>query len=557
MYETFYHMKSKAFPVQPVPFVFFNSAAHKGALYYLISGLKEREPFLLVSGNYGMGKTLLYLRLLKILDKYNYTYVDIAPPATCSYVEIIRKALSKLELDGKGQDEEALQSRLFQHLKQNANVKRYISIIIDDAQDYHLSAITSIRRLSSFNIEGFYPFQFVFFAHSSFLDILSSSELGSLDQRIRRRYHLKPFDFNDTREYIYFRLLRSGASGYPRFPDETIELIQEKSGGIPRLINNICDACLLIGASLHLNIIEPNIATEALIFLGLEKKPKESSPDRQPESREESKIAPQPEETPPDFTNIQSTDASGRVQQNQSKNLWSRFLSRSLFWRRPSLSWLILFFVIVSLIIGGNLFGSPLFQRLKEESNPAVRLNSQQVIREKDSKVFKSIANHIKACSKEVTPNSLSQGLGSEDSSPQAISPSAPKSSEKTPEVCPTGGKRKVQGGANSSPARTLPYSLVLASCRYKESASDLVSKLKQKGIPDCYLARTLQNGKWWWVVYQGRYPSREEARKARERLNQPNAIIVKTSRRDCISKESTEKGQMPVPGQGNSEHRS
>ncbi|MGA2027720.1 MAG: hypothetical protein ABSH17_11745, partial [Syntrophobacteraceae bacterium] len=84
-----------------------------------------------------------------------------------------------------------------------------------------------------------------------------------LNQRIKRRYCLEPFSFPETREYIYFRLVRSGAHGVPLFTDDAIQSIFDHSKGIPRNINNICDGCLVLGASLGLTTIDKTVVTRA------------------------------------------------------------------------------------------------------------------------------------------------------------------------------------------------------------------------------------------------------------------------------------------------------
>ena len=213
--------------------------------------------------------------------------------------------------------------------------------------------------LSNYNTDGFYPFQFFFFAHLSFLSflrILENPRLQALDQRIRRRYYLKPFTLAETKEYIYYRLLQSGALGSPYFPDESIEVINRKSKGNPRLINNICDACLVIGASQEQRTIDLNIAREAISSLGLEEVVKtplkeekgwpQKEKERKEEPRKEPEITPRTEKVLPDFTTIQNESSSDEAAQRQSKNSWWRCFSTS-FLKRLHMA---LFLVVIIMI---------------------------------------------------------------------------------------------------------------------------------------------------------------------------------------------------------------
>ena len=327
MYESFYHMTSKAFPGQPTPSVFFESEKHKGALRYLLSGIKEREPFLLILGEYGMGKTLLCLRLLKELKKKDQFVLNVSTPVT-SYKELLEQILCKLKLTLQGNDEDFLQAQLFQYLDQQKDNQSYLPIILDEAQHYQISTLIKIRMLSNYNCDGFYPFQFFFFAHDSFLSfptLLKNPRLEALDQRIRRRYYLKPFSLAEAKEYIYYRLLESGALGSPYFPDETIALIHRKSKGTPRLINNICDASLVIGVSQECKVIDQDIVAEAVSSLGLEKELSASFRERDEVSQKE-KEKKQEEKPPishtekrlPDFTTIQDESSSNKTFQRKS-----------------------------------------------------------------------------------------------------------------------------------------------------------------------------------------------------------------------------------------------
>ncbi|MCK5594545.1 AAA family ATPase [bacterium] len=327
MYESFYHMNSKAFPGQPTPSVFFESEKHKGALRYLLSGIKEREPFLLILGEYGMGKTLLCLRLLKELKKNGQFVLNVSTPVA-SYKELLEQILFKLKLTPQSNDEDSLQTQLFQYLDQQKDNHGYLPIILDEAQHYQISTLIKIRMLSNYNCDGFYPFQFFFFAHSSFLSftkVLKNPRLEALDQRIRRRYYLKPFSLAETKEYIYYRLLESGALGSPYFPDETIALIHQKSSGTPRLINNICDASLVIGVSQERKAIDRDIVTEAVSSLGLEKEIRASLIERgevpqkaKERKREDKEIVSHTEKALPDFTTIQGEPSSNETAQGQS-----------------------------------------------------------------------------------------------------------------------------------------------------------------------------------------------------------------------------------------------
>lgn len=275
MYEDHYQMRAKAFPGQPAPSVFYESEIHRGALRFLVSGIHDREYFLLVTGEYGMGKTLLYMQLTRQLDAKGQALVRLPYPAT--YPTILRR-LKNIYFPGDydsspkndAEDEHQQEERLLTSLQENGQNLQPCVIVLDEAQDMQISTLNKLRILSNFNLDGTYLFQIVLFAHPSIGRLLKDPVLAPLNQRIRRRFALKPLSLAEAREYIFYRLLKVGAPGVPIFGDDAIELIHQKSRGVPRCINNICDGCLLLGAANDLDLIDSKIAGEAIYALGID-----------------------------------------------------------------------------------------------------------------------------------------------------------------------------------------------------------------------------------------------------------------------------------------------
>jgi type II secretory pathway predicted ATPase ExeA len=262
MYKDYYHLKAEPFSTHPNTGTFFVSETHKQAWYYLLFGIDTQEPFLVLTGDYGMGKTLLCLRLIKFLKEKGMARVEYIPTSNEGYGGVLRRIAMSLGISPLPQDEEILQDMIYDSFRAETEKTKFY-LIIDDVHELDLMFLTKLKYLSTFNHDEFFPVIMVFVGHPSFLQDLKTPALNSLNQRIKRRYHLARFGFEDTKSYIYFRLLKSGAVGIPAFPNDTIRKIYEYSGGVPRLINNICDTCLLIGASKQLASIHPAIVDEA------------------------------------------------------------------------------------------------------------------------------------------------------------------------------------------------------------------------------------------------------------------------------------------------------
>lgn len=262
MYKHFYHLTAEPFSTHPTTDTFFISSTHKEAWYYLLFGIDTQEPFLVLTGEYGMGKTLLCLQLLKVAKEKGMHRIEYIPTTNEGYGGILRRMATNMGISPLPENEEILQEMIYDRFRAEKDRSRFY-LIIDDAHELDVTTLSKLKYLSTFSYDEFFPVVMVFVAHPSFLQDLKTSALSSLNQRIKRRYHLSKFNLEDTKNYIYYRLLKSGATGIPSFSDETIQKIFEYSGGVPRLINNICDTCLLIGASNHMASIPPSVVEDA------------------------------------------------------------------------------------------------------------------------------------------------------------------------------------------------------------------------------------------------------------------------------------------------------
>lgn len=269
MYKEFYLMRREPFDSHPSPELFYKSNVHQTAWHYLVQGIKQHEPILVLAGDYGAGKTLLFLKLVRLLEQKGRAPIVAVPTPTYNFVMMLEKIVEKLLNIAPGTidtaDESKLQQAIYEYFE-NTETKAPVYVLIDDAQEFSYSFINKLRLFASYNCGGFFPIRLIFFAHKSFLKMLTYKKLVALGQRIKRIYHLKPLNFNETREYIYFRLIHSGATGTPVFDDDAIELIQTVTGGNPRLINNVCDNCLLVAGERRVNLIDPD-----LVYLAMEK----------------------------------------------------------------------------------------------------------------------------------------------------------------------------------------------------------------------------------------------------------------------------------------------
>ncbi len=266
MYYNFYGMKRSPFENSIDTDLFYSSPQHEAAWEFLIQGMRLREQYNLVLGEYGLGKSTLAVRLEKKLAEQGRVLYRVVPNPNCSYASILSLVASAYfseETIAPG-NVENVQDLLIKHFQDSKPLKP-IYMVFDDFHE--ADTVSTIPRLFSFSkimIRNIPVIRWILFAHVDFARVLKAGVLQALDQRIRRRFLLEPFGLEHTKEYIYFRLYRSGAVGVPRFQPDAIQKIHEHSRGIPRMINNICDRSLQLGALSNSMIIDVGIVEKAL-----------------------------------------------------------------------------------------------------------------------------------------------------------------------------------------------------------------------------------------------------------------------------------------------------
>ncbi len=280
MYKQFFLMQKEPFDSHPSPDLFYKSNPHKNGWDYLVQGLVKNEPILLVAGEYGAGKTLLCLKLMKLLEKNSHLPSVFVPTPTYNFMMVLEKILVRLGIPigrygTETSEEPRLQQDIYDYFEnQTDGKKKFVYVIIDDVQEFSYDFINKLRLFASYNFSGHFPIRIILFAHHSFFKMLEYKKMVAFGQRIKRIYYLKSLGFEETREYIYFRLIHSGATGTPVFDDDAINLIQTVSKGSPRLINNICDNCLLVASSERCNVINQALVQQAMEMgnlMGVEK----------------------------------------------------------------------------------------------------------------------------------------------------------------------------------------------------------------------------------------------------------------------------------------------
>ena len=245
MYLDYYGLKEPPFNITPNPRFLFFSAKHREAFNHLLYGIRERKGFVQLTGEVGSGKTTLCRALLEQLGPQFSTALILNPVLDAG--QLLKAIAMELGLQVKGLDRLETVAEINRFLLQQVEGGKDTVLIIDEAQDLTRELLEQVRLLSNLETDERKLLQIVLMGQPELRDRLNEHGLRQLRQRISVRYHLNPLRHGEIRQYIQHRLQVSGANGAPYFSGPAVWRIYRYSAGIPRLINTVCDKCLLAG----------------------------------------------------------------------------------------------------------------------------------------------------------------------------------------------------------------------------------------------------------------------------------------------------------------------
>ena len=243
MYAAHFALTERPFSLAPDPRYLFLSDGHREALAHLVYGL-QGGGFVQLTGEVGTGKTTVCRVLLDQLP----TEVDVAmiftPRLTAS--ELLSAICDELRIQyPPGTTSLKVLGDVLSTALLDAHARgRRTVVIIDEAQNLSMEVLEELRLLTNLETTREKLLQIVLIGQPELCDLMESAGLRQLAQRVTARYHLQPFTSRETSAYIQHRLAIAGQRK-PLFTRAALHVVHRSSGGVPRLINNICDRALL------------------------------------------------------------------------------------------------------------------------------------------------------------------------------------------------------------------------------------------------------------------------------------------------------------------------
>ncbi|ADC62295.1 ExeA family protein [Allochromatium vinosum] len=262
MYPKYFGLKEPSFSIAPDPHYLFLSDQHREALAHLLYGANESGGFVLLTGEVGTGKTTVCRAFLEQLPEGVDVALVLNPVQSPN--ELLTNICEEFRIElphGRRSNKVLIDALNGFLLHAYANGRRPL-LIIDEAQNLPRQALEQIRLLTNLETTKHKLLQIFLIGQPELRRLLETQSLRQLDQRITARFHLTPLDLEETGDYIRHRLAVAGVDR-PLFTARAIRRIHEYSGGIPRVINILCDRALLGACVTRGSQVDPDIVATA------------------------------------------------------------------------------------------------------------------------------------------------------------------------------------------------------------------------------------------------------------------------------------------------------
>ena len=277
MYEDYYGFVQPPFSLTPDPRFLYRSESHDVALQQVWQAIRRKEGFIVLTGDIGTGKTTLCRTLLEQFDQTTFTALMLNP--FLSVEELLREMLLSFGVVSKdamksgrlaSASKHELVRTLHDFLLSLVPLHGSAVLIIDEAQHLSTDVLEEIRVLSNLETNDQKLLQIVIVGQLNLRDVLHKAELRQLNQRISIRCSLKPLTREEIEAYVTHRLFVARGTTPVSFTPAAFDLVHLLSGGVPRIINLVCDRALMVGCEKQTNHITEEHVAAAAAKLGLE-----------------------------------------------------------------------------------------------------------------------------------------------------------------------------------------------------------------------------------------------------------------------------------------------
>ena len=273
----FYGFTDSPFSLAADPAFFYESGSHRATLDALKQSLAHKQPFTIVTGAHGSGKTMICRTFIDRLDVRSFSSY-LAAPVT-SFAELLQTMLSDLGVVSKDAATGGRLAALSAHrllgvlhdfLLSLVSIGATAVLIIDEAHHLPGELLEEIRLLANLETDDGTLLRIVLVGRPDLLDRFGDEETLALDQRISHRAELSALTRDEVDGYIAHRVAVASPRSRVTFQRRAVDAVHTVTGGVPRLVNQLCDHALAIGAEQRSQVISFGAIEQAAGTLGLQ-----------------------------------------------------------------------------------------------------------------------------------------------------------------------------------------------------------------------------------------------------------------------------------------------
>jgi len=262
LYQAHFGLSQAPFNITPDPTFLYLTVSHREGLAQLSYGIRARKGFVVLTGEVGTGKTTLIHALLNDLNGSVHTALIFS--AIVSPADLLRTVCEEFGLIEPKRPLQEMHDYLVslnEFLLGSYRKGKNCALIIDESQNLSAEVLETIRLLSNFETSKEKLLQILLVGQPELAVRLNSPELRQFKQRVMLRHHLRALSLQECWEYVMHRLKVAGGDRSILAPS-ALETIYSYSGGIPRVINVLCDNALLMGYAIGRKEIDAEIIRE-------------------------------------------------------------------------------------------------------------------------------------------------------------------------------------------------------------------------------------------------------------------------------------------------------
>ncbi len=263
MYIEYFGLKEEPFNLAPDPRFFYLSEGHKEALARLQFAMEMRKGLVILTGEIGSGKSSIIQAFMTNLKPHQHVALIVSPRIVGS--KLIQNVCREfgIELDFSQLSKADILNILFEFLLKKTFYQQNFSVIIDDAHELDADQLDDVLLFTKIATTTQQLLQVFLVGSPELMEKIKLPQFLPLHQRIQLHYHLKPFSYSETVNYILYRLSKAGLTQTDLFKADAIQRIYHLTRGIPRTINVIASNALLYAYINGLKKIDYQVVNQA------------------------------------------------------------------------------------------------------------------------------------------------------------------------------------------------------------------------------------------------------------------------------------------------------